>query len=56
MTPRERTVARAISRALRGNPTDMDALSTSYSLPAGYAKGSIRERAALLLTALLEAQ
>ncbi len=59
MTPREKTVIRAIVKALRGQGDDeMDALSMSY--PAGrYAEQTkpqkMRRRAALLLETLTNA-
>lgn len=53
MTPKEKTVVRAIVRALRGQgEDDMDAYATSY--PAGYyaTPAKVKRRAALLLEAL----
>lgn len=57
MTPREKTVVRAVIRALSVNVTiDMDALATSYQLPPHYALARPRARAAMLLQALLESE
>lgn len=53
MNPKERTVIKAIARALRVNVTiDMDALATSYDLPPQYAISPPKKRAAMLLEAL----
>lgn len=57
MTPREKVVARAIIKALRGNPTNMDALSTSYDVGGEAYRGmTIRLRAAIMLEALTNAE
>lgn len=53
MSPKERTVVRAVARALRANVTiDMDALATSYEVPPHYAISTPKKRAAMLLEAL----
>ena len=56
MTPREREVIKAIAKALRGNPSDMDALAMSYPVPSNYAERevTIRQRAAMFLTVLAD--
>lgn len=57
MSPREKTVVRAIIRALRAKITiDMDALATSYRLPEHYTLARPKARAAMLLQALLESE
>lgn len=54
MTPRERTVVRAIAKALHGDSrADMDALARSYEMPIAYRYSlGTRERAVIFLTAL----
>lgn len=57
MSPKERTVVKAIARALRVNVTvDMDALATSYEVPPQYAISPPKKRAAMLLEALIKEQ
>lgn len=55
MTPRERTVLRAIARALHGKGTDdMDALALSYPIPNMYSvNATIQHRAVVFLLALV---
>jgi hypothetical protein len=57
MTPREKTVIRAIVKALRRQGSDdMDAFSMSYeSLPSPRGSLTIRQRSAYLLEALTNA-
>lgn len=54
MTPRERTVVRAIVKALRGGSgAEMDALALSYEMPMAYEYFlSTRQRAIVFLLAL----
>lgn len=55
MTPREKTVLRAVSRALsHGQYKDMDALATSLPVTDEYFALNVKQRAAAILTALVE--
>lgn len=56
MTPREKTVVRAIAKALRGGGSaDMNALACSYEMPTAYDYfASTRLRAIIFLMALTE--
>ena len=60
MTPRERTVLRAIAKALaestRDAPVDMDALALSFNLPPYYPQQTKAKRASMLLEALVDAE
>lgn len=54
MSPKERTVVRAIAKALSGGDVDdMDAFAASYSVPAPYASRRRTVRAGMLLRALI---
>jgi hypothetical protein len=55
MTAREKTVLRAIARALRGVPIDMNALATSYAVPDRYTLAPPKGRAVMMIDALIEA-
>lgn len=58
MTPREKTVVRAIAKALRGGKgayDEMDALALSYEMPHGYEYLlSTRHRAIIFLISLAD--
>lgn len=60
MSPKERTVVRAVIRALKSNARscqfDMDALATSYPVPDNYSLARPKARAAMLLKALVESE
>lgn len=54
MSPKERTVVRAVANALTGGDCDdMDALASSYPLPSGYTSRRRAERAGMLLRVLI---
>lgn len=57
MTPREKTILRAVARALdKGHGKDMDAYATALPVTDEYYALGIKQRAAAILTALTEAE